>query len=117
MKKINNCSSNNKNNKNKINFYFVRHGTTYSNLTKIKGKYPDTPLNDIGKIQAEIAGKVLSNINFDLMCCSLLSRTIETLFYIRKSILETNKKSINNDNIYPIPFIIFWHKQSMVFIP
>ena len=66
MKKINNCSSNNKNNKNKINFYFVRHGTTYANLTKIKGQNPDTPLNDIGKIQSEIAGKVLSNINFDL---------------------------------------------------
>ncbi len=105
MKKINNCSSNNKNNKNKINFYFVRHGTTYSNLTKIKGKYPDTPLTDIGILQSQIVGKVLSNINIDLMCCSLLSRTIETLFNIRKSIYETNKKSINNNNIFPIPFI------------
>ena len=64
MKKINNCSSNNKNNK--INFYFVRHGTTYSNLTKKKGKYPDTPLTDIGILQSQIVGKVLSNIKIDV---------------------------------------------------
>lgn len=86
-----------------INFYFVRHATTHANLTKFKNKYPDTPLTDIGIKQSEIAGKYLKDIDIDLTCSSLLSRTIETLFYIRKSILETNK--YNDLNIYPIPFI------------
>ena len=102
MKKtiVNNCNSSDEYD---INFYIVRHATTYANLTKLKNKYPDTPLTDIGIKQSEIAGKYLKNIDIDLTCCSLLSRTIETLFYIRKSILETNK--YNDLNIYPIPFI------------
>lgn len=95
-----NCSNNNNT---KYNFYFVRHATTLANLTKIKQRFPDTMLNDIGIQQAEIAGKYFKNIDIDLMCTSLLSRTIETMTYMRKSILE--EKKIRNSNIYPIPFI------------
>lgn len=62
------------------NIVFVRHGqSTWNRDNRFIG-WTDTPLTDDGKLEAKIAGQLLmeSNILFDEVHTSLLSRCIET---------------------------------------
>ncbi|ORX36168.1 histidine phosphatase superfamily [Kockovaella imperatae] len=58
--------------------YFVRHGETDDNANGIIQGQKDTPLNDHGRLQAELLADRLENISFDQAWTSELSRARET---------------------------------------
>ena len=58
--------------------YFVRHGETqWNTLGKLQGE-KDIPLNDQGKMLAEITGKALENVRFDKVIISPYIRAKQT---------------------------------------
>ena len=52
----------------------VRHGQTEANVKKIIHGWTDTPLNEAGINQAQVAGKALKDIRFDQAYSSDLQR-------------------------------------------
>lgn len=59
--------------------YLVRHGETDWNKDKVMQGQTDIPLNDNGIAQAKLVGEKLKGINFDVVFCSPLIRTKQTL--------------------------------------
>lgn len=68
--------------------YFIRHGETVMNTQLLCSGISDTPLTELGKKQAQNAGKTLSNsgMTFNLILSSPLSRAHDTAIYIAKAI-------------------------------
>lgn len=59
--------------------YFVRHGECIANtLGIIAGQGDDSPLTELGKMQAKETADNFRNITFDLVVASPMSRTVET---------------------------------------
>ena len=61
--------------------YLIRHAQSYANAANDLDNpkfYYDSPITDVGKQQALKARNRLSGINFDLLVCSPLTRTLET---------------------------------------
>lgn len=76
----------------KIPFYFLRHGeTTYNNGDLITGQ-TDVPLTDAGRGQALAVSLCLPT--FGTICCSPLTRTVETARIIGSRQPETPIKVI-----------------------
>ncbi len=67
--------------------YFVRHGETDANVSKIVagGEY-ESQLTKNGKEQAKKAGQGLKDKNIDLIVCSPMERTKDTAVIIAKEI-------------------------------
>jgi len=76
--------------------WYVRHGESESNVRGVfAGGQDNTPLTDVGREQAKLAGQVLKNfnINFDHIISSPLDRTKETAKII------ANELQFTEDNI------------------
>lgn len=59
-------------------FYFLRHGETDANVQKILQGSTNTPLNDNGRAQAELAAIILKSQPIDRIVASPLLRAAET---------------------------------------
>lgn len=73
--------------------YYVRHGTSMSNLKDItSGAEDDTELADLGREQAKVAGQTLASANIDMIVCSPMKRAVETAKIIAKEVgFDVNK--------------------------
>ena len=58
--------------------YFVRHGETEANRTKVSNGRTDYPLNETGILQAQAVALQLKDISFSAMYTSSLSRAKKT---------------------------------------
>jgi len=58
--------------------YYVRHGETVFNKEGRFNGQPGAPLNEVGRSQAREAGAKLTDVKFDLIYASPLSRAYET---------------------------------------
>ena len=58
--------------------YMVRHGESVNNLEKKWTGWMDVPLTDKGREEAKQVGKILSEVSFDKIYSSDLSRAVET---------------------------------------
>ena len=61
-----------------VRIYIVRHGETAENKQKIIQGQLDTPLNSEGEKQADLVGKALRDIPFDICYSSDLKRAVNT---------------------------------------
>ena len=68
---------------------FLNSGQTDGNKEKRLQGHIDTPLNEVGKLQAKAAGNALKGVHFDKAYASDLKRTQETCALI----LENNESS------------------------
>ena len=76
-----------------MELYVVRHGQTNGNVDRVIDGIREMPLNDTGRSQAIIAGDSLKDIVFDLVLCSPLGRTKETM-----QLITNNKYPVEYDN-------------------
>jgi len=67
----------------------VRHGQTDANKERLVQGFTDTPLNDVGDKQAELAGKAMKDVFFHQAYSSDLKRALKTCQHI----LDQNKAS------------------------
>ena len=58
--------------------FLVRHGQSVANVTKIYSGHNDVPLTEEGRAQAVALRPVLSELTFDRVYSSDLSRAIDT---------------------------------------
>lgn len=58
--------------------YFIRHGQTDWNLSRLMQGRTDIPLNAQGRIEAKKTAEALKDVTFDKVFCSPLSRALET---------------------------------------
>ena len=58
--------------------YFVRHGESELNAAGITAGHTETPLTDVGRAQAAVAGKLARDLGIDLIVASPMGRTRET---------------------------------------
>ena len=81
-------------------FYIFRHGQTDYNVQKrLQGRL-DIPLNDQGIAQAQTLAQKLSNIKFDCIYTSPLSRVLKTAQIVAEK---------NNSKIIPEPGLQEWN--------
>jgi probable phosphoglycerate mutase len=73
--------------------YFVRHGQSEGNVTPVFQSL-DSPLNEVGKKQAELIAERISKLSFETLIVSPLPRTKETAQAITKT---TGKKPEYSD--------------------
>ena len=110
-----------------INLYVTRHGQTVWNVErKFQGR-KDSPLTELGKMQAALFHERLKNLNIDIIYCSPSQRTIETMKLMKgeleipvvfteklfemgfgdwegKNIIEISKKyPVESNNLYRHP--------------
>ena len=71
-----------------MKIYIVRHGETNGNLQGVLQGWTDEPLNEKGRELAIITARALSDIKFDVVISSPLSRAYETA----EIILRENRK-------------------------
>lgn len=62
-----------------MHIYFAAHGTTTDNEEKIASGWKDVELSDLGKQQAKEMAEQFKSISLDLVCCSDLERSIQTV--------------------------------------
>ncbi len=60
-----------------MDVYFIRHGQTDGNTAK-RHQHPDTPLNEIGKQQAEAAAAVFADMHITHIITSRQKRAMQT---------------------------------------
>lgn len=61
-----------------MKLYFVRHGQSTANLTRIHCGWMTCPLTDLGREQAHQASRILQGITFEKVYSSDLPRALET---------------------------------------
>jgi uncharacterized phosphatase len=66
--------------------YFCRHGETHANASGHWSGTSETPLTEIGKQQAKLAGQHAKRLGIDYIICSPLGRAKETAEIIAKEI-------------------------------
>lgn len=66
--------------------YMVRHGQSKNNAAKIVTGSNESPLSELGKIQAQTAGQHARGLNIDLIVASPLGRAQQTAQIIAKEI-------------------------------
>lgn len=69
-------------------FYMIRHGETVANAARIMAGSMDTPLNDIGKEQARLASKIVSQLQIkpNVIVHSQLARARDTAHTINTAL-------------------------------
>ena len=89
--------------------YVIRHGEVNTNVLEQINGWNEEPLNKKGIKQAIEAGLKLKNIHFDVIYCSPLRRTKQTLEYVNlkdveviydKRIKERNSNSLVKQSIH-----------------
>jgi len=82
-----------------MNLYIIRHGQTDGNVKKVIDGIKDIPLNETGIQQAINARKDIKNINFDIVICSPLIRTKQTMELVTENKFPTifEKQIIERD--------------------
>ena len=78
--------------------YLIRHTQSEANIASDLDNpkyYYDAPITEYGKKQALNTNKLLKNIDFDLMLCSPLTRTLETFSLIFP-------RPISNTIVFPL---------------
>jgi broad specificity phosphatase PhoE len=83
----------------KKTFYLMRHGQTLFNVRrKIQGAC-DSPLTELGREQAKVAGEYFKDIHLDHAYCSTSERASDTLeIVINKRMLYTRLKGLKEMN-------------------
>jgi len=76
--------------------YFIRHGLSVNNIEGKLSGTTDTPLTDIGREQALIAGRTAKKLSIDTIISSPLSRATETAEIIASQLSYPNDKIIVN---------------------
>lgn len=66
-----------------MEIYFVRHGQTIWNVEKRFQGLSDSPLTELGIIQAKLLGEKLKDIKFDKFYSTSLKRAYDTANYIK----------------------------------
>lgn len=75
-----------------VTFYFVRHGETYLNYYgRIQG-WADAPLTEQGAADVKRSGRGISDVKFDAVYTSDLTRTIKTADLILNENKQTEKE-------------------------
>lgn len=83
----------------KKTFYLMRHGQTLFNLRRKMQGHCDSPLTELGRKQAEVAGEYLKNIEIDHAYSSSLERCCDTLeIATNESIPYTRLKGLKEMN-------------------
>lgn len=83
--------------------YFIRHGESEMNVKGHVAGITETPLTDLGRRQAKLAGVKAKNLHLDYIISSPLSRALETAQIIAKEIgypvdkVHVNKLFIERD--------------------
>ncbi len=67
-------------------FYFLRHGETDWNLEGRAQGQTDVPLNDRGRDQARAAQSLTQHLPIKTICCSPLSRALETAQILQEAL-------------------------------
>jgi broad specificity phosphatase PhoE len=67
-------------------FYFVRHGQSLNNQLDLVNGWTDSPLTDMGILQARKAASILKNCNISRVICSDLKRAHLTANIISHSV-------------------------------
>jgi broad specificity phosphatase PhoE len=75
------------------NLYFMRHGQSEANAAH-RYAAPETPLSELGRQQAALAGQQLKEMDIDLIICSDLRRAVETAEVVAKEIGYDSSKII-----------------------
>ena len=71
----------------KTKIYIIRHGNSLSNVDKTFTGHIDSPLSELGKLQAEkVCSFVLSNLKVDKIYSSDLSRAFNTVLPLAKKL-------------------------------
>lgn len=78
--------------------YIVRHGETDWNKEGRCQGHSNIPLNEQGRNQAREVREKLKNVNFDVVFCSPLDRTIETARIITDGKIITDDRIIERNN-------------------
>ena len=65
-------------------FYFVRHGQSEGNAARVFTGQTDSPLTELGRRQAAVVADELTNVKFDRVVSSDLSRSRDTAEVIAK---------------------------------
>ena len=81
-----------------LQLYVVRHGESELNARHIFAGQTDTPLNDVGRRQAQLAGEQARQFDFDIIVSSPLRRALETAQIIAGQIGFPLDKIIVNDS-------------------
>lgn len=69
-----------------VHLYLMRHGQSHVNLTDLTAAHRDDPLTDIGREQAEAAGRyVASDVRPTRIYCSTVARAAETADFVTRA--------------------------------
>lgn len=79
--------------------YVVRHGQSQANAHKVVAGSQESPLTELGKEQARLAGEHLLGLGIDHIVCSPMGRAQETAKIIAKVIGFPPSKIVINDNL------------------
>ena len=77
--------------------YFVRHGQSQANVDRVFAGQNSSPLTELGKKQAKLAGQHAMSLNIDHIIASPLKRAHDTALIIAREIgLAEEKVEFNN---------------------
>ena len=66
--------------------YFVRHGETQWNASARMQGQKNSDLNDVGRAQADVHGRFLSDLGIDAIYASPLERARQTVEIVRRHV-------------------------------
>lgn len=69
-----------------MHIYLMRHGQTVDNAHKLVSGDRETPLSELGKHQAKLAGQKAAQLGVDQIVCSPLGRAQETAAIVAEAI-------------------------------
>ena len=97
--------------------YIVRHGQTDWNYENKLLSLTDIPLNHVGVEQCRDAEKLVKNLNYDIVFCSPLLRTRQTMEIVNskkkeekidKRLIERDARSLEGIDVSNIDYKAFW---------
>lgn len=97
--------------------YVIRHGQTDWNLNKKLLSRTDIPLNENGIEECKDAENLIKNLNYDLVFCSPMTRTKQTLEIINSKelpviyderLIERNAGTLEGIHTYDFDYRAFW---------
>lgn len=77
--------------------YFIRHGLSEMNVSRLIAGHTESPLTPLGRKQARQAGESAKDLAIDLMVSSPQSRAVETAKIVAKQIGYSPSKILYNE--------------------
>ena len=77
-----------------MRIYLIRHGETDWNIDRRYQGIEDIPLNNTGVMQAKLCAKALSNMQFDAIYSSPLTRAYDTAALIAQGLREIGRAHV-----------------------